>query len=282
MLDVKGLSKSFGKKQVLRDLSLTLDQGIYGLLGANGAGKTTLIRTVAGVYPIQKGEILFQGQSIRNNPRYACALGYLPQEFGMFKSFTATEMLRYFAVLKEIPKDRQASAIAESLERVNLTEQAESRISTLSGGMVRRLGIAQATLGDPKVVILDEPTAGLDPEERSRFKTMLAHLPKDKTVLLSTHIVEDVESICDRILLMEQGRMIGQGTIGEIQAIAVGKVYRVPAELEGQLQAPWDIVKREQMGGASYLRVISPVPQPGEPEQPTAEDGYLCRKKGFG
>ncbi|MCD8127535.1 MAG: ATP-binding cassette domain-containing protein [Clostridiales bacterium] len=169
MIEVKGLSKRFKKKQVLNNITLSLEHGIYGLLGPNGAGKTTLIRTLAGVYSIQEGQILYNGTSIERNAAYSRCIGYLPQQFGLFPGYTVTEMLRHFAELKEIPRSRQRSMIEESLKMVNLSDRRDDRIRTLSGGVIRRLGIAQAALGDPQFIIVDEPTAGLDPEERARL-----------------------------------------------------------------------------------------------------------------
>ena len=282
MLEIRNLSKRFGKKQVLKQINLTMENGIYGLLGANGAGKTTLIRTLAGIYPIQSGSILFEGKSIVRNHDYNCSVGYLPQKFGMFRNFTTTEMLRYFAALKEIPKAEQERCITECLQLVNLSEEANKKVSALSGGMVRRLGIAQAIMGTPKVIILDEPTVGLDPEERSRFKTMLTRLSRDRIILLSTHIVEDVEVICDQIILIDLGKITGAGTNARIRAIAEGKVYRVSVGQEVVLREPYHILKQEQWESIPCLRVLSPVPQPGDLLSPTVEDGYLCRIKGFG
>lgn len=279
MLKIIDLSKRFGKKEVLKHLSLELNQGIYGLLGANGAGKTTLLRTLSCIYPIQSGEILFDGQSITHDPAYHRCVGYLPQSFGMFPNFTVWEMMRYFALLKEIPKAEQEAAIRHSLEMVNLLDCSKQKVSKLSGGMVRRLGIAQAFLGSPRLVILDEPTTGLDPEERSRFKKLLSTLPKNVIVLLCTHIVADVEAVCDRIILLDHGEIVDDGTPEEIRSIAAGHVYLVPSSMESKLQEPFEITKQEQFRGVEYLRVLSPVCQQGETEEPTIEDGYLYRKK---
>ncbi|MCD8142468.1 MAG: ABC transporter ATP-binding protein [Clostridiales bacterium] len=280
MIEVKGLSKRFKKKQALCNITLSLGSGIYGLLGPNGAGKTTLIRTLAGVYSIQEGEILYNGTSIEKNAAYSRCIGYLPQQFGLFPGYTVTELLRYFAELKEIPRSGQRRMIEESLELVNLSDRRDDKIRTLSGGMIRRLGIAQAVLGDPQFIIVDEPTAGLDPEERARFKLLLSRLSGEKTVLLSTHIVEDVEAVCDHIILMNDGSLVGAGSSADICKIADGKVYSVPETMANQLQDPFFVLKKE--GGNGRLRILSPVEQRGTQEEATIEDGYLCRIKGLG
>ena len=170
MLEVKKLRKSFGRKEVLHDINLQLEARVYGLLGANGAGKTTLIRCMTGLYEPQEGEILYDHEPIHKSKSFRQDLGYLPQAFGMFQELTLYEMMDYICSLKKIAINKCASAIREALTRVNLEDKANDRIKTLSGGMVRRAGIAQAILGNPRVILLDEPTAGLDPGERARFK----------------------------------------------------------------------------------------------------------------
>lgn len=281
MLEIRNLSKSFGKKQVLHDVSLTLEPGVYGLLGPNGAGKTTLMRTVAGIYEIQSGEVRFDRNPIANNRDYARSIGYLPQKFGLFKDMTAYEMLDYLGTMKELPGRERKKAILDALELVNLVDCRRSRVKTLSGGMLRRLGIAQAILGSPRLIIFDEPTAGLDPEERTRFKNLLSQLPKQSIVLLSTHIVEDVEAVCSRIILIDQGRIAANGTTSEISDIAAGKVWSVPASKKDTLAEPYFMIRPEGISG-DRLRVISPVVQNGIAVKPTIEDGYLCRTKGLG
>ena len=281
MLEIRNLSKSFGKKQVLHDVSLTMVPGIYGLLGPNGAGKTTLMRTIAGIYKIQSGEVLFDGIPIANNKDFTRNIGYLPQKFGLFKDMTAYEMLDYLGTMKEISSRDRKDAIMDALELVNLSDRQRSKVKTLSGGMLRRLGIAQAILGSPRLIIFDEPTAGLDPEERTRFKSILAQLPKQSIVLLSTHIVEDVEAVCSRIVLIDQGRIAANGTAQKISDIAAGKVWSVPASGKDDLMEPYFVIRPEGISG-ELLRVISPAVQNGIAVKPTIEDGYLCRTKGLG
>ena len=206
LIETEGVTKKFRKKQVLNGVSMKLETGVYGMLGPNGAGKTTLIRCMLGLYPISGGEIR------RSAPLHR--IGYLPQQFGMFRELSVYDMLSYFAGLKKVA-DREKE-IDEALAYVNLSDSKKTRISKLSGGMRRRAGVAQAILGKPALVIFDEPTAGLDPEERRRFKDMLSELKKHSTILFSTHIVEDVEDVCDRIIIMNQGEIIRTGTLDEI------------------------------------------------------------------
>ena len=229
MLEIKELSKSFGKKKVLHNISCSLNTGIYGLLGPNGAGKTTLLRCVLGLYPFEKGEIRLNGKKITDIQRQV-NIGYLPQKSGVFPGLTVEEHLRYFANLKKLEKTKTDAFINEALEMVHLTEQRKMKGRKLSGGMVRRLGIAQAVLGMPELVIFDEPTTGLDPEERMRFKNIVRQLGKETTVIMSTHIVEDVEVVCDQILIMKDGTFSMQGTQEEVIRCAEGLVYELPRE----------------------------------------------------
>lgn len=263
MLSVSNLTKKFGKKTILDDISLTLDRGIYGLLGPNGSGKTTLMRCVTGIYKYS-GTI-----DAPSN------IGYLPQKFGAFRDLTVNEVLEYFAELRGIPRSTQREYIADCLGSVHLTDRANDKVKTLSGGMVRRLGVAQAILGNPQLVLVDEPTAGLDPEERLRFKSLISQKSKNSTFLISTHIVEDVEALCDHIIIMQKGRMICQDTPDNIRKVAEGCVYHVLESEKEKLVEPYFILRSEQMEGKIYLRVLSNRSQYGEAVQPSLEDGYM-------
>ena len=266
ILSVKKLQKSFGKKEALSGIEFSLDQGICGLLGPNGAGKTSLFRCITGIMQADKGDV--------EKPE---RIGYLPQRFGASKYLTVQEVLNYYAALKKIPEKKQKLAINEVVEAVNLTEQVKSRVETLSGGMIRRLGIAQAIMGSPDLILFDEPTAGLDPEERMRFKVLLFSLQRKKIpVMISTHIVEDVEAICDRILVMDHGRIVKDGTLSDIVNKAKEKVYLVPAIERYHLQEPFILERNEFKEGEELLRVISTEKQPGVLQVPTLEDGYIC------
>lgn len=196
-------------------ISLELGVGVSGLLGANGAGKTTLMRMICGILKPTSGSISFDGTDV-SEELYRDALGYLPQNFGYYPSFTGRDFLLYIAALKGLDKKAAQRKSAELLKSVNLEEAADRKIRTYSGGMKQRLGIAQALLNDPKLIVLDEPTAGLDPKERVRFRNMIAEIGKESVVLLSTHIVSDVEQIADRILMMRDGQIIWDGSKNNI------------------------------------------------------------------
>ncbi len=209
-LIVNSLSKSYKDKKVVKDISLSLKSGVYGLLGANGAGKTTLMRMLCGILKPDSGSIKFDGTDV-STEEYRDILGYLPQDFGYYPEFTGMDFLLYMASLKGLPKTAAKRKATELLEFVGLGEKGKKKIKTYSGGMKQRLGIAQALLNDPKLIILDEPTVGLDPRERVRFRNMIADLGKDNIVLLSTHIVSDIEHIADVVLMMKDGELIFNG-----------------------------------------------------------------------
>lgn len=204
------VTKQYQNKIAVDRISLKLHQGVYGLLGANGAGKTTLMRMLCGILRPTGGTITFDGIDV-GDEEYRAILGYLPQDFGYYPEFTAGDFLLYFAALKGIPRARARRKVRELLEQVSLEDAERKKIRTFSGGMKQRLGIAQALLNDPKLVILDEPTAGLDPKERARFRNLIERLGKDSSVLLSTHIVSDIEHIADQVLMMKDGQLIFQG-----------------------------------------------------------------------
>ncbi len=263
MLTVDNLSKSFGKKTVLNNVSVQLTNGVYGLLGPNGSGKTTFMRCVTGLYR-------YDGKIITPS-----SMGYLPQKFGAFRELTVYEVLEYFAELKGIPSNNQEKNIHDCLEDVNLLERRNDRVKTLSGGMIRRLGVAQALLGNPELILVDEPTAGLDPEERLRFKNLISQHREDCTILISTHIVEDVEALCDHIIILSHGKRVCQDTPENIRKAATKHVWHVPEKKQKELASPYYILRREQIEGETYLRVLSGAEQPGLSIQPTLEDGYI-------
>jgi ABC-2 type transport system ATP-binding protein len=282
MIEVKGLTKRFGRKVVLNEINLDFGVGVYGLLGPNGAGKTTLMQSILGLWRIQRGDVLYDGVSIRKNAAFSNKTGYLPQKFGLFKELTVYDMMAYLATLKGVEKAKQKPGIEKCIEQVNLSDRIYDKVGSLSGGMVRRLGIAQALLGDPNVIIVDEPTAGLDPEERVRFKNLILTINRDKTVIISTHIVEDVEALCDHIVIIDKGKIIGEGNSESIRRIAENKVYIVSASQELNIAGNFFIIKREQINGENMLKVVSDTEQEGIRTNPTIEDGYMCRIKGLG
>lgn len=209
-LCIDNISKRYQNKTVVDHISLKLSRGVYGLLGANGAGKTTLMRMICGILCPSEGQITLAEQPVTSEA-YRAMLGYLPQDFGYYPDFTGREFLLYMAALKGLPKPQARQKGEELLKLVGLAEQAGRKIKTYSGGMKQRLGIAQALLNDPRLLVLDEPTAGLDPKERVRFRDLIAQAGKSSIVLLSTHIVSDVEHIADSILMMKDGKLIYQG-----------------------------------------------------------------------
>lgn len=214
-LAIDRLTKQYHNKIAVDRVSLSLSQGVCGLLGANGAGKTTLMRMLCGILKPDTGTVTFQGMDVTTE-NYRKILGYLPQDFGYYPEFTGYDFLMYMALLKGMNKRRAAKRVKELLELVGLKEVEKKKVKTYSGGMKQRLGIAQALLNKPKLLILDEPTAGLDPKERVRFRELIAELGKESVVILSTHIVSDVEHIADRILMMREGQLIFDGLPEEI------------------------------------------------------------------
>lgn len=228
-LTIDRLSKQYNNKIAVDRISLKLQKGVYGLLGANGAGKTTLIRMICGVLKPTSGTISFDGTDV-GEEAYRDVLGYLPQDFCYYPEFSAVDFMYYMASLKGLTKVQARAKTRELLEIVSLTEVAKKKIKTFSGGMKQRLGIAQTMLNNPKILVLDEPTAGLDPKERVRFRNLISQLGKDRIVLLSTHIVSDVEHIADTILIMKNGQMLHCGSLENIMGVIDGKVFEFSAD----------------------------------------------------
>lgn len=225
-LVLKNINKSFKDKIAVNNFNVTLNNGIYGLLGPNGAGKTSLMRIIADVSNATSGEVYLNGKSKSElGADYRSLLGYLPQDVGFYKTFTAQKFLEYVSTLKGLEKEYSKVKIDELLKFVNLEKDRNRKIGKFSGGMKQRLGIAQALLNDPKVLILDEPTAGLDPNERIRFKNLISEISKDKIVILSTHIVSDVEFISNEIIIMKDGKLVEKDTPNELLKSIRGKVH---------------------------------------------------------
>lgn len=230
-LQLQNLSRQFGRKCVVDNINATLAPGVYGLLGANGAGKTTLMRMICGVLKATSGNIRLNGKTMQElGERYYTRLGYMPQDFGFYPDFTAREFMLYMAAVKGLDKKSAKSRTEELLYMVNLQEAADKKIRSYSGGMKQRLGIAQAELNHPSVLILDEPTAGLDPKERVRFRNLISGFAKEKIVILSTHIVSDVSCIADTILMMKNGRFLLQEPMDAVTDSIRGKVWEVLAD----------------------------------------------------
>ena len=259
----EGLSKKYKGKYALRDFSASLENGVYGLLGTNGAGKTTLLNLFMGILKPDGGRIFIDGRDIRElGADFLANIGYLPQYPQFYRDFTVEEFLRYMCVLKDIPKDLGRERRCALLEKVNLTEAAGKKVGALSGGMRQRLGIAQAMLSNPGILILDEPTAGLDPRERIRFRNLISQFSEDRIVILATHIVPDIEFIANQILLLHEGRLLRHDSPVNLADELAGGVWAlelatpdVPAELVHHT-----ISNMAREGDGIRLRIISPEP----------------------
>ena len=279
-LKIERVSKLYGSFAALKEVQLELGPGIYGLLGPNGAGKSTLMRIMTDLLAPTTGRVLYNGRDIHAlGEAYRDKLGYLPQDFGVYPNFTAEGFLRYIARLKGLDKAAAAKQTAELLELVGLTDRSGRKLGGFSGGERQRIGIAQALLNDPEVLILDEPTAGLDPQERIRFRALLTGLSRQRMVLLSTHIVSDVEYSADRVILLTQGKVIGQAAPSALLSELTGKVWEVPVTPEEQekLSARYLCSNVSRAEGAACLRLIAeekPMPQ-ARPAEPNMEDLYL-------
>ena len=279
-LQMVNVTRKFGDFCAVDDLNLTITNGVYGLLGVNGAGKTTLMRMICTLLPPTSGKILCDGKDIfKMDGEYRNLLGYLPQEFGFYPDFTVKDYLMYIASLKGIRSMIAGKRVKELLEQVGLAKSVNKKMKKLSGGMKRRAGIAQAMLNNPKILILDEPTAGLDPKERVHFRNLISSFSKDKIVLLSTHIVSDIEYIADEILVMKQGKLIRCGKPQTLLKDLEGKVWEclVPFEAVAEMERHFTVgnLKNEEQG--CLLRIVSDIcPVKGAKEaQPSLEDIYL-------
>ena len=221
-VDIQGLSHSFGRRKALDDIDLAIGSGVFGLLGPNGAGKTTLLRTLATIISPGDGSVRLLGYDpARNGERRELRrrLGYLPQNLGYYPNFTVFEFVEYFALLKEMPSNAVRPAVAHAIERVGLEDRARSKLKTLSGGMLRRVGIAQAIVNDPALLLLDEPTAGLDPEQRVSFRALLREVGTTGTVIVSTHLIEDVAAACSEVALLDSGKVVFRGTPEQLTSV---------------------------------------------------------------
>ncbi|TQS43762.1 ABC transporter ATP-binding protein [Cryptosporangium phraense] len=280
-ITITSLTKTFrGGVAALDGLDLTIPTGMFGLLGANGAGKTTLMRILAGIARPTSGRVVAGGHDLGTGEGRAAVqreLGYLPQDLGVYPDLTARQFLDYIALLKGLD-DRSARRrrVGELLEVVALTADADRRLRGFSGGMRQRVGIAQALLADPQLLIVDEPTAGLDPEERIRFRTLLSQFAGSRTVLLSTHIVDDIAQTCREVAVLAKGRLIFRGTTEELVQRADGRVWSVVTD--GPPPTEGTVVSALPHEGGMRYRVVAPTaPPPGaSPAAPALEDGYLA------
>lgn len=279
-LILDGLTKTFSSFPAVNNLSYTMDTGVYGLLGVNGAGKTTLMRMLCTPLTPTSGTITWDGQDIFSlGSAYRNLLGYLPQDFGYYPDFSVQDYLLYIASIKGLRPATARQRMQNLLEQVGLTQVRRQKMKKLSGGMKRRAGIAQAMLNDPKILILDEPTAGLDPKERIRFRNLISELAENRLVLLSTHIVSDVEYIADQILLMKDGSLVHHGTSQQLLAAAPTQVWTctVPRAQADQLLHQYPVVNLKTLPQGVQLRVLSQTPPTPEahPAEMTLEDLFL-------
>lgn len=276
---INNLSKNYGKKSALKNVSVTIHSGMYGLLGRNGAGKTSLMRILATLSVPSSGEISMNGIPIKETTKIREIVGYLPQDFSFYRNMSVYGAMDYLGLLSNIPDKVRKERISALLEQVNLKENVRTKVKALSGGMKRRLGIAQALLHNPQILIVDEPTAGLDPEERIRFRNLLSKFAEDRIVILSTHISSDVESSCENIGVLDNGRMIWSGGTEELVKQAEGKVYLISAakKKDKLIKEKYTVLNIIASGSGTQYRVLSDTP-PEEKhilQDPTLEDGYM-------
>ena len=279
-LRAEHLCKSYRKKEALKSVSFKLEQGVYGLLGENGAGKSTLMRILTTVDFPTSGDIWYGGKNIAEmDEDYRALIGYMPQDYSVYPSFTATDFLTYMGTLKGIPADKLKEKIPEVLEFVNLSDVANKKVRTFSGGMKRRIGIAQAILNDPEILILDEPTAGLDPKERIRFSNILSNMAKEKIILLSTHIVSDIEAIANQLIIIRKGEITETGNIDQLVENVAGKAWEatVGQDLMNTVSTERAVIHIKQMGKDVQVRFVGEPLSNIEcrPVVPTLEDYYI-------
>ncbi len=282
MLAIKDLSKTYGNGvRALSNVTLEIPRGMFGLLGPNGAGKSTLMRTIATLQTADKGTITFGDIDIIKKPSaLRSQLGYLPQDFGVYPRMSARAMLNHLAVLKGISNSKERKRVVEGLlDQTNLAKVAKKSVASFSGGMRQRFGIAQALIGNPQLIIVDEPTAGLDPEERNRFHNLLSEIGENVVVILSTHIVEDVSDLCPNMAILSQGRIAALGTPLELVSSLAGRVWRkeITKEELVQYRAQYRVISARLAAGRTVIHVLSDS-EPGngfEGVPPTLEDVYF-------
>src|SRR5579859_7172020 len=281
-LVLEQLNKDYrGKPAALRGVNLSLGSGVLGLLGPNGAGKSTLMRILATITRATGGRVLWNGMDIAKNPdSLRAVLGYLPQDFGVYPNLSAVEFLEYLAAVKGIAAGAARRRIAELLELVNLTDVAKRPLGGFSGGMRQRVGIAQALLNDPQLLIVDEPTAGLDPEERVRFRNLLSELSGERIVILSTHIVSDVEAVASSIAVLAQGQLLAHGSPEQLLAGVNGKIWEVivPSGEVSALRQRFLVSSTAHRADGVHVRVVSAAApaSSARPLEPSLEDAYLA------
>jgi len=277
-IKINHLTRDFGRKRALDDLTFTLPKGVYGLLGDNGAGKSTLMRILASIDHQSDGKVRCDGKDIfKMGQDYRNLVGYMPQDFDVYPSFTAVDFLQYIGALKGLTKRELADRVPKALEFVNLESVANKKVKTFSGGMKRRVGIAQAIINDPEILIIDEPTAGLDPNERLRFSNIISEMGKDKIVLFSTHIISDIEAITDNVIILNQGKIQKQGKVADLLFGVEGKVFAEEMEPENliEFKAQYIIVRIRQDGKRVMVRYLGEKRPQSKICEPSLEDYYI-------
>ena len=276
MLEINGLTKTYGNGvRAMDGVSLSIPKGMFGLLGPNGAGKSTLMRTLATLQYPDSGTIQFGDiDPIKEPKALRATLGYLPQDFGVYPRMSARAMLDHLAVLKGLTNGKERKQVVESLlEQTNLKQHANKSVASYSGGMRQRFGIAQALLGDPQLIIVDEPTAGLDPEERNRFHNLLSEIGENVVVILSTHIVEDVADLCPNMAIMNQGRIVAKGAPGDLVNALEGKVFAKPVAKAAlpEMRSRYNVISERLVVGQVVIRVVAET-NPGDGVEPVPAD----------
>ena len=278
-LQLNNISKKYGNFNALKSVNMTFENGIYGLLGANGTGKTTLINILIGALNATDGEIFLDGTNIKSLVTdYLKLIGFMPQYPKFYPNYKVDEFLEYMCCIKEIKKAERKRRIKEVLEAVNIAEQKKKKIKELSGGMRQRLGIAQALLNEPRILILDEPTAGLDPGERIRFRNIITEIAKDRMILIATHIVSDVEYIANHIIMLQKGNVICEGTADALRNGIKGQVFSlcVSEEQSKDIQKAYLVSNMKRENDGVYLRVISDhAPEGAKIVEPQLEEVFL-------
>lgn len=278
-IQITSLKKTYGNKAALDSVTFSIGNGMFGLVGRNGAGKTTLMQILATLSKPSGGQVTFDGIFLENTKKIRSFIGYLPQEFSLYPDMSVLEVMCYLAALSEIPEEVWRERIPRLLRQVNLWDDRAKKAGKLSGGMKRRLGIAQALLNDPRVLIVDEPTAGLDPEERLRFYAMLDEFSSNRTVIVSSHIMSDIESVCENVAVLDAGRLLFAGTVGALAKRAEGKVFEltIPKKEQEAVKRDYYVLSSQSHASDVSIRVLTDRVPAGSPVScvPTAWDGYM-------
>ena len=278
-IQITSLKKTYGNKTALDGITFSVGNGMFGLIGRNGAGKTTLMRILATLSRPSGGQVTFDGIPLEDTKKIRSFIGYLPQEFSLYQDMSILEIMRYLAALSDIPEKTCRERIPRLLQQVNLWDDRTKKAGKLSGGMKRRLGIAQALLDDPQVLIVDEPTAGLDPEERLRFYTLLDEFSGSRTVVVSSHIMSDIEAVCENVAVLDAGRLLFAGTVEELAKKAEGKVFELAIQKREQdaVKRNYHILSSQSRASDVRIRVLADQIPAGCPVScvPTAWDGYM-------